>query len=60
MNAGLKRAAGGSLEMQDPQNPQKFAMGAIAQVCPAISSQLMHVSAIGKKHVKQQCLSHMF
>jgi len=31
----------------------------IAQICPAISSQLRHVSAIGKKIIKQQYLSHM-
>jgi len=28
---------------------QKFAMGTIAQLCWAISSQLRHVSTIGKK-----------
>ena len=32
----------------------------IAQICPAISSQLRHVSTIGKKHVKQQHLLHTF
>jgi len=32
----------------------------IAQLCRAISSQLRHVSTIGKKLVKQQYLLHMF
>jgi len=31
----------------------------IAQLCLAISSQLRHVSTIGKKHVKQQYVLHM-
>ena len=31
----------------------------IAQLCRAISSQLRHVSIIGKRLVKQQCLSQM-
>jgi len=31
----------------------------IAQFCHAISSQLRHVSTIGKKLVKQQYLLHM-
>jgi len=31
----------------------------IAQLCRAMSSQLRHVSTIGKNHVKQQYLSHM-
>ena len=34
-------------------------LGTIAQVCRAISSQLRHVSTIGKKLVKQQYLPHM-
>jgi len=29
-------------------------LGTIAQLCPAISSQLSHVLTIGKKLVKQQ------
>ena len=33
--------------------------GTIAQFCPAVSSQLMHVSTVGKKFVKQQYLLHM-
>jgi len=35
-------------------------LGTIAQLCRAISSQLRHVSTIGKKLVKQQYLLHMF
>jgi len=35
-------------------------LGTIAQLCRAISSQLGHVSAIGKKIIKQQYLLHMF
>jgi len=34
-------------------------LGTIAQLCRAISSQLRHVSTIGKKLVKQQYLLHM-
>jgi len=34
-------------------------LGTIAQVCQDISSQLWHVSTIGKKLVKQQYLLHM-
>ena len=45
-NAGLKRAARGSLEMYDPKSRH---LGTIAQLCRAISSQLRHVSTIGKK-----------
>jgi len=33
-------------------------LGTIAQFCRAISSQLRHVSTIGKKLVKQQYLPH--
>jgi len=34
-------------------------MGTIAELCRAISSQLTHVSTIGKKLVKQQYVLHM-
>ena len=34
-------------------------LGTIAQLCRAISSQLRHISTIGKKLVKQQYLLHM-
>jgi len=59
-DAGLKRAARGSLEMQDAKNPPKSRhLCTIVQLCPAISSQLKHVSTIGKKFVKQQYLLHI-
>ena len=44
-NAGLKCAARGSLQIQDAKNRH---LGTIAQLCRAISSQLRHVSTIGK------------
>ena len=53
-NAGLRCAARGSLKIQDAKN-----LGTIPQLCQAISSQLRHVSTIGKKVVKQQYLLHM-
>jgi len=34
-------------------------LGTIVQICRAISSQLRHISTIGKKHVKQQYVLHM-
>jgi len=46
--AGLKRAARGSLEMQDAKNRH---LRTIAQLCRAISSQLRQLSTIGKKLV---------
>ena len=55
-NAGLKCAARGSLEIQDTKNRH---FGTIAQFWRAISSELRHVSTIGKKHVKPQYLLHM-
>ena len=39
--------------------PKSRHLGTMAQLCRAISSQLRHVSTIGKKLVKQQCLPHM-
>jgi len=43
--------------------PKKVAknrhLGTIGQLCRAISSQLRHVSTVGKKIVKQQYLLHM-
>jgi len=42
--------------MQDPINRH---LGTIPQLCRAISSQLRHVSTIGKKLVKQQYLLYM-
>ena len=51
-NAGLKRAAHGSLEMQDAKKSTKNRhLGTIVQFCRAISSQLRHVSTIGKKNL---------
>jgi len=50
--AGLKR---GSLEMQDAKKVSKNRhLDTIAQLCRAISSQLRHVSTIGKNLIKQQ------
>jgi len=48
---GLKRAARGLLKIQHAKNRQKLAicMGTIPQLCRAISSQVRHVSTIGKK-----------
>jgi len=40
-------------------SPKISHLGTIAQLFWAISSQLRHVSTIGKKHVKQQYLFHM-
>jgi len=43
-----------------PKNSAKFLhLGTIAQLCRAISSQLRHVSTIGKKPVKQRYLLHI-
>jgi len=52
-NAGLKCAAHASLKIQDAKNCY---LRTIALLCWAISSQLGHVSAIGKKLVKHQYL----
>ena len=45
-DAGLKRAARSSLKMQDAKNRH---LGTVAQLCWAISSEIRHVSTIGKK-----------
>jgi len=42
--------------MQDAKNCH---LRTIVQLCPAISSQLRHISTIGKKLVKQQYLLQM-
>ena len=48
-DAGLKCAARGSLEIQDPKNDAKNRrLGTIAQIRWAVSSQLRHISTIGK------------
>jgi len=39
--------------------PKNNHLGTITELCGAISSQLRHVSTIGKKLVKQQCLPHI-
>jgi len=41
------------------KSPKIRHLGSIAQLYPAISSQLRHLSTIGKKVVKQQYLLHM-
>ena len=50
------RLAGNTGRKNDAKNRH---LGAIAQLCRAISSQLRHVLTIGKKLVKQQYLLHM-
>jgi len=48
-NAGPKCAARGSLQIQDAKNrPKSRHLGTITQLCRAISSQLRHISTIGK------------
>ena len=41
------------------KSPKIRHLGTIAQLCRAISSQLRHISTIGKKLVKQHCLPRM-
>jgi len=41
------------------KSPKIRHLGTTAQICRTISSQLRHISTIGKKHVKQQYLLHM-
>jgi len=49
-DAGVKRAARGSLKIQDAKNRQTFAICAPSDnFVGAISSQLRHISTIGKK-----------
>jgi len=56
----MKCAARGSLKIQNAKMTRKNRhLGTIPQLCQAISSQLRHVSTIGKKLVKQQYLLHM-
>ena len=55
-NAGLQSAAHGSLEMQEAKNRH---LCTIAQLYPAISTQLRHLSTIRKQLFKQQYLLHM-
>jgi len=51
-----KRLAGNTGRKNDAKNRH---LSTIAQICRAISSQLRHVSTIGKKIVKQQYLLQM-
>jgi len=56
----LKRAARGSLEIQDAKMTQKNRhMRTIAQLCRAVSSKLRHLSTTGKKLFKQRYLRRM-
>jgi len=49
LNAGLKCAAHGPLVIHDAKMTQKNRhLGSIAQLCWAVSSQIRHISAIGK------------
>jgi len=48
-DAGLKHAARGSLKMQDAKNRQNSPSAHHRTTLWAISSQLRHVSTIGKK-----------
>ena len=58
--AGLKHAACGLLKIQNAKKVAKNRrLGTIAQFCRAISSQLRHISTIGKKIFKQQYLPYM-
>jgi len=47
------RLAGNAEPNKSPKIPR---LRSIAQLCRALSSQVRHVSTIGRKHVKQQCL----
>ena len=51
-----KQLAGNTGRKNDAKNRH---LSTIAQLCRAISSQLRHVSTIGKKPVKQQYLLKM-
>jgi len=50
----LKRAACGSLKIQDTKIGQKFGIWAPSQLCCAVSLQLRHVLTIGKKSLSLQ------
>ena len=52
----MKCAARDSLQIQDAKNRH---LGTIAHLYWAVSSQLRHISTIGKKLVKQQYVLHM-
>ena len=48
-DAGLKRAARGSLKIQDANIAKIRHLRPIAQICRAVSSELRHILTIGKK-----------
>jgi len=57
-DAGLKPAACGLLKTQDAKKVTKNRhLGTIEQLCRAISSQLRHVSTIGKKNLLSSNMS---
>jgi len=58
-DAGLKPAACGSLQIRDAKIVKKSPSGHHRTTLGYISSQLRHVSTIGKKLVKHQYLVHM-
>jgi len=58
-DTGLKPAARGSLKHRMQKSRKNRHLGTIAQLCRAISSQLRHISTIGKKLVKQQYVLKM-
>jgi len=63
-NTGLKRAARGLLKIQHTKKSSKSRhMGTIPQICRAMSSQLRHVSTIGKNllssNISSTCLRNM-
>jgi len=51
-DAGLKLAARGSLKHRMQKRRKNHHVGTIVQLCRAESSQLRHVSTVGKKLVK--------
>ena len=55
-DAGLKRAARGSLKIQDAKIVKNSSSGHHRTNCRAISLHLRHVSTIGKTLIKQQYL----
>jgi len=62
-DAGLKRAARGSLKIQDAKVAKNRHLGTIAQLCRATSLQLRHVSTIGKNllssNISSRCPHNM-
>ena len=63
-DSGLKRAACGSLEIQDAKKSPKIRhLRTIAQLCRALSSQLRHISTVEKKllnsNISPRCSHNM-